>query len=151
MKSMLAISALLFSTSLFANPFVGTWSSVCHYDGGMKKHTINSVNFSKLVDGLGVIAFKDTYFNDDKCTAAVDTKSYGAKYSIGSQEWGVYPLDILYGDGTLFTIARPKNVDGDKSDAYVVFGKETESKNGSSADKRFDVLDQNHKYFWTAK
>lgn len=148
MKAMLAISTLLFSASLFANPLQGTWKSVCHYDAGMKKHTVNSVNFSKLIDGMGVLAFHDTYYSDKDCKTSVDSRSYGAKYAIGSEEWGVYPLDIFYGDGTLYTIARPKNLD-DKKEAYVVFGMQTESKNGSSADKRFDVLDQNHKYYWT--
>lgn len=148
MKTLLALSTLLFSASLFANPLVGTWSSTCHYDGGMKKHTVNSVNFSKIIDGKGVLAFKDTYFSDAKCTQAVDNRSYGAKYSIGSEEWGVYPLDIFYGDGTLYTVVRPKDLD-DPKEAYVVFGMQTESKNGSSADQRFDVLDQNHKYFFT--
>lgn len=150
MKTLLALSTLLFSATLFANPLVGTWTSVCHYDGAMKNYTLNSVNFSKIIDGKGVIAFKDTYFGDKECKDAVDTRSYGAKYSIGSEEWGVYPLDIFYGDGTLFTIARPKNMD-DKKEAYVVFGMQTESKNGNSKENRFDVLDQNHKYYFTKR
>lgn len=148
MKTLLALSTLLFSATLFANPFVGTWSSVCHYDGGMKNYTVNSVNFSELIDGQGVIAFKDTYYSDDKCTQAVDTRSYGAKYSIGTEEWSVYPLNIYYGDGTLYTIARPKNLD-DKKEAYVVFGMQTESKSGNTEAGRYDVLDQNHKYYWS--
>lgn len=150
MKALLAISTLLLSANLFANPLQGTWSSVCHYDAGMKKHAINSVNFSELIDGKGVIAFQDTYFDDNKCKKSIDSRSYGAKYSIGQEEWSVYPLDIFYGDGTLYTIARPKNLD-DKKEAYVVFGMQTESKNGSSEANRYEVLDQNHKYYWSAE
>lgn len=126
---------VLISGSISAkNPIEGKWSSGC-IPLSESTSMVEIFEFSGIKPGETVDYIeREISYKDTKCEEVESEWKSNGKYKLGKVKNEIYPIDLIYETGTLYTSIKRASED------EIWFANMTDEKDGSTEDKRSDDM-----------